>query len=318
VVCVNDRGVYTTLHSVFRMLPPSWRTGLKRTLGTQGHGQSNFDWLTARKDATGKKRLDRALEGLIGTLGLDTANPIAGKVCIDFGAGYVPTDGVALWLLGAGEVHGVDYNNIARPREIARAVRAADAGRVEGQLQALEVDPGWSDRLDKLGRWALVGGHEFPPGYTYVAPADVIASPLSLPNFDVLVSTSVLEHIPPSLMIALLDALKSRENGHATQIHRVDLRDHRDFDNAPYGFLDPSRQFDAEADADTRGNGMTLQDWEALLACHPEWGLGVSHYEAGRPHLMPAAVEVPSTHVVADSLVLRSMTAEAKPEARRV
>jgi len=318
VVSVSDLDVYGTLHSAFRRLPPSWRTGLKRTLGTRGHGQSNFDWLTARKDATGKKRLDRALEGLIGTLGLDTARQIAGKVCLDFGAGYVPTDGVALWLLGASEVHGVDYNNIARPSEIARAVRAADAGRIEGQLQALKIDSGWSDRLDTLRQWALVGDQGFPPGYTYVAPADAIASPLLLKNFDVLVSTSVLEHIPPSLITALLDALKSRENEHATQVHCVDLRDHRDFDNDPYGFLDPSKPFDAEADADSRGNGMTLQDWEALLANHPEWGLAVSGYDAGRPHLMPAPVPVSRRGVVADCLVLRSVTAEKTLEVRDI
>lgn len=310
--------MYTALHSLFRRLPPSWRTGLKRILGKQGHGQSNLDWLTARKDATGKKRLDRALEGLINTLGPETARQIAGKVCIDFGAGYVPTDGVALWLLGASQVHGVDYNNIAKPRDIARAVRAADADRVESQLQGLQIDPGWSDRLDRLRRWAQEGGDGFPPGYAYVAPADIIASPVLLPHFDVLVSTSVLEHIPPSLMIALLDALKSREKDHAAQFHRVDLRDHRDFDDAPYGFLDPSSKFDAEADADSRGNGMTLHDWEALLASHPEWSLGVSNYEAGRPHLMPAGAAVASTHVVADSLVVRSVTAETTLRARGI
>lgn len=308
MVSVRDSGVYGAMHSLFRRLPPGWRTELKRILGSQGHGQSSFDWLTARKDATGKKRLDRALEGLIRTLGPETARQIGGKVCIDFGAGYVPTDGVGLWLLGASEVHGIDYNNIAKPREIARAVRAAETGGVESQLQALQIDLGWSDRLYEIRRWAKEGGHGFPPGYTYVAPADVIASPSFLPNFDVLVSTSVLEHIPPSLMIAMLDAIKSRENDRATQIHRVDLRDHRDFDNDPYGFLDSSTQFDAEADADSRGNGMTLQDWEALVASHPEWGLGVSSYDAGRPHLMPAALPRPTSRVVADCLVLRSVT----------
>lgn len=314
--CVNECGVYGTVHTLYRRLPPAWRTGLKRILGTQGHGQSRLDWLTARKDATGKKRLDRALDGLISTLGADTAKQIADKTCIDFGAGYVPTDGVALWLLGASEVHGVDYNNLARPREIARAVSAADTGRLEAQLQSLAIDPQWSDRLDRLRRWASADSDEFPPGYTYVAPADVIASPSLLPKFDVLVSTSVLEHIAPSLMVALLDALRSRENDHAAQIHRVDLRDHRDFDNAPYDFLDPSRPFDADSDADSRGNGMTLSDWEVLLAGHPEWGLSVSCYQPGRPHLLPAALTASDTHIVADSLVLRSITSETVHEAR--
>lgn len=311
VAAGRGSGVYGVAHFLFRRLPPACRTNLKGMLGNQGHGQSSFDWLTARKDATGKKRLDRALDGLIRTLGPETARQIGGKVCIDFGAGYVPTDGVALWLLGAREVHGVDYNDIAKASEVARAVRSADIGRIESQLRALQIDLGWPARLDTVKRWATEGNNGFPPGYRYVAPADVIASPALIPHFDVLVSTSVLEHIPPSLIIAMLDALKSRENSRATQIHRVDLRDHRDFDNDPYGFLDPSTQFDAEADADSRGNGMTLQDWEALLACRPDLGLNVSGYEAGRPHLVPAAAPNPARQVVADCLVLRSVTADS-------
>ncbi|WP_155948754.1 hypothetical protein [Mycobacterium sp. URHB0044] len=301
--------MYGTMHSVFRRLPPSWRTNIKGVLGSQGHAQSSFDWLTARKDATGKKRLDRALEGLTATLGPETARQIEGKVCVDFGAGYVPTDGVGLWLLGATEVHGVDYNDIAKPREIARAIRSADLGRIATLMEKLRIDDRWSARLDQMTHWASKGGQGFPPGYSYVAPVDVIASPLQLPKFDVLVSTSVLEHIPPSLMIALLGALRSRENDDATQIHRVDLRDHRDFDNDPYGFLDPTRQFDAEVDADSRGNGMTLSDWDALLADHSEWGLAVGSYESGRPHLMPSTTTLPAGHVVADCLILRSVTA---------
>jgi hypothetical protein len=127
-----------------------------------------------------------------------------------------------------------------------------------------------------------------------------------------------LEHIPPSLIAALLDALKSRQNAHAIQIHRVDLRDHRDFDNDPYGFLDPSRQFDAESDADSRGNGMTLSDWTMLLAEHPHWGLRVGEFTDGRPHLMPSTVPVSAQRVVADSLVLRSATTVASPDTRGV
>jgi hypothetical protein len=311
MVSVSDRGLYGTAHTFFRKLPPSWRTGLKKVLKAQGHGESRFDRVTARKDATGKKRLDRVLEGLIETLGLPAASQLKGKVCVDFGAGYVPTDGVALWLLGAREVHGVDYNHIAKPKEIARAVRAADTGHVERQLQALELDLGWTERLDSLRRWASEDADGFPPGYTYVAPADVIAQPALIPGFDVLVSTSVLEHIAPSLMVPLLDALKSRQNENATQAHRVDLRDHRDFDNNPYGFLDPSSDFDAEADADSRGNGMTLRDWERLLDKHPEWDLVVNSYEPGRPHLMPAAAPIASEHVVADCVVLRTVTGQS-------
>jgi hypothetical protein len=118
-------------------------------------------------------------------------------------------------------------------------------------------------------------------------------------------------------MVALLDTLRSRENEHAAQFHRVDLRDHRDFENAPYGFLDSSEPFDAETEADTRGNGMTLADWEVLLADHPGWGLAVSGYEMGRPHLMPRASNA-TARIVVDSLVLRTEQASAENSSRRV
>ncbi|WP_156720790.1 hypothetical protein [Mycobacterium sp. Root135] len=303
--------LYGGLHSGFRRLPPSWRTALKRALKSEGHRSSTFDGITARKDALGKKRLDRALDDILGTLGLDLAKAVAGKTCIDFGAGYVPTDGLALWLMGASEVYGVDYNHIAKPREIARAVRAADASRIARQLKTLEIDS--TNRLTQLTDWAQGGNNGFPPGYRYIAPADVIASPSLVPKFDLLVSTSVLEHIQPSLMIALLDALKSRENGQAAQIHKVDLRDHRDFEKNPYGFLDPSDKFDAEVDADSRGNGMTIHDWEALLSSHPRWNLGVGLYETGRAHLVPAAAPDAQKRVVADAVVLRSVEVGSSP-----
>lgn len=300
-----DGGVYGALHSAFRKLPPHWRATAKRLLGTEGHGESAFDWLTARKDATGKKRLDKAIGGLISTIGAESVTILTGKTCIDFGAGYVPTDGMAMWLLGASEVHGVDYNNIAKPAEMARAVRAADLDRVQTQLRSLPIDAGWPERLDRLTRWAAERSRSFPPGYNYHAPLDVIAAPGLLPPFDILVSTSVLEHIPPSRMVPLIDALKSRENDGAMQFHRVDLRDHRDFENDPYGFLDLSVPFDSEAEADSRGNAMTVQDWERLLEDHPSWRLAVGEYQTGRPHLLADTAR--AVTVVADWLVLRSV-----------
>lgn len=296
--------MYATLHSVFRKLPPTWRAELKRLAGTEGHGHSTFDWLSARKDALGKKRLDRALTGVVDNLGTARVATLRDAVCVDFGAGYVPTDGVAMWVLGAREVHGIDYNKIAKSKEIARAVLSADFLAVEARLETLKLDTDWRDRLTKVKAWAENRPTPFPPGYNYIAPADVIAQPSLVPSFDVLLSTSVLEHIRPSLMTPLLDALKAREKLNAAQFHQVDLRDHRDFTNAPYGFFDESEAYDPESDADVRGNGMSLRDWEALLTSHPEWNIGIARYQPGRPHLMPASPVADSSHIVADTVLL--------------
>lgn len=295
------------VHSAYRKLPPSWRAALKRTLGTDGHGQGGFDWLTARKDSTGKKRLDRALEGLISTIGPDAARGMQDKVCIDFGAGYVPTDGVVLWLLGSQAVYGLDYNKIAKPGEIARAIRTADIEKVRSILESLDLDVSWSDRLQLLNRWANDDRNNFPPGYHYIAPIDVIKSPELIPEFDFLVSTSVLEHVRPSLIVPLIASLTSRQRAAAEQVHRIDLRDHRDFANDPYGFLDPTSGFNAEEEADSRGNGMTLDDWKRLVENNPDWGLCLSSFELGRPHLVPAEAPVRDKRIVADVVVLRSV-----------
>ena len=266
--------MYGRLHSDFRRLPPSWRTGIKRSLGVQGHGRGKLDWLTARKDALGKKRLDRALAGVVNSLGPELVPTVAGKVCIDFGAGYVPTDGVALWILGADRVYGIDYNDIAKPKEVARAILTADWADLERQLETLAINTqDWRKRLDEVKRWADSAVANFPPGYTYLAPLDVIASPSNVPAYDLVLSTSVLEHIPPSKLVPLLDALQVRAREDAVHVHRVDLRDHRDFVNNPYGFLASDSDFDAEADADSRGNGMVLIDWQELLAQNAKWNL---------------------------------------------
>ena len=299
--------MYRTFHSAFRKLPPNWRLGVKKLLGAEGHGTSTFDWLTARKDGAGKKRLDNALESLVETLGPASARLVRDKICVDFGAGYVPTDGIAMWLLGAQQVYALDYNDIARVREMARAVRGADRSRIANQLRVSRAAPQWADRLDEVLDWATGKvGNAFPPGCSYAAPVDVINSPSLLPQFDILVSTSVLEHIPPSLIVALLRAIQSRGMEGAVQIHKVDLRDHRDFENEPYGFLDPSQNFDSEFEADSRGNGMTLQDWEHLVGNHPELDIAVSEYENGRPYLLPDGVT--ANGPIADSLILRTRT----------
>ena len=112
------------------------------SLGTQGHGQSGFDWLTARKDATGKKRLDRALEGLHWNAGPRDRRTGRGQSLHRLWCRVRANGWSRVVASRRSEVHGVDYNNIAKPREIARAVRAADFGRVEVSCRHSQIDPG--------------------------------------------------------------------------------------------------------------------------------------------------------------------------------
>jgi hypothetical protein len=249
-----------------------------------------LDPLSARKDALGKKRLDQSLRQLVDVLGAAGArDDLSGRACIDFGAGYVPMDAVSMWLLGADSVVAVDYNHIANFRAMRLGVAKAELSDVRDLLRDVAPDCDWATRLQVLQE-AAAGRHDMSFDkipFRYIAPLDVIADPQGLPTFDFLWSTSVLEHIVPSKLIPLLAALNGRAAPGAVQVHRVDLRDHRDFDGAPYGFLDPKLPFDPEAVADVRGNAMTWQAWESMLGDHPELGLHVAAADEGRPSLVP-------------------------------
>jgi hypothetical protein len=277
------------LHQLFSKLPPSARETLKRALRSNGHSRSVMDPLTARKDALGKKRLDRSLRQLIEVLGVDGAQLLSGRACVDFGAGYVPMDAVSMWLLGAHSVIAVDYNDIASLRAMCLGLARADFSITRDLLRDVAPSCNWKARLqilEGIGASRCDMSFDNIP-FRYIAPLDVIADPEGLPAFDFVWSTSVLEHIAPSKLISVLGALNGRAAPGAVHVHRVDLRDHRDFDRAPYGFLDPNLRFDPESQADVRGNAMTLEAWELELANHPELGLRVAAADQGRPSLVP-------------------------------
>lgn len=297
------------LHQLYSKLPPGTRAAAKQILRSSGHSRSVLDPLSARKDALGKKRLDRSLSQVIEVLGNRGVQLLPGRKCVDFGAGYTPMDAISMWLLGASSVVAIDYNNIVSWRALRLGLAKADFNAVRRMLSDRAPDFNWSDRLDSLIRISSSRKPEFEEiPLRYIAPLDVIATPDGLPEFDFLWSVSVLEHIAPSRLIPLLVALRDRGAPGAVHVHRVDLRDHRDFDGAPYGFLQPDADFDPEAEADVRGNAMTLDTWEKLLADHPELDLRVAAFVHGTPNLVPRhpVTKQPVISRVADYITIAS------------
>ncbi|MGV0715796.1 hypothetical protein ABQE93_10345 [Mycolicibacterium sp. XJ662] len=247
---------------------------------------------------------------MVDVLGYDAARLLSGRICIDFGAGYVPMDAISMWLLGARSVVAVDYNNIANLRAMHLGLARADFTIVCDLLREIEPDCDWNARVQILKNIAAsrtgISFDEIP--FSYIAPLDVIANAEGLPIFDFIWSISVLEHIAPSKLIQILNSIKGRASPGALSVHRVDLRDHRDFDGAPYGFLDPNSPFDPEVQADSRGNAMTLEIWQSKLANHPELGLRVAAADGGRPNLVPndPATGAPVISKVADYITIAS------------
>jgi hypothetical protein len=149
------------------------------------------------------------------------------------------TDAVAMQLLGARHVVACDYNPILN--------------RTATRLAVLT-----SQHPDKL-KWR-------EDQIIYKAPIDYAAAPLTGEQFDLIFSRSVLEHIPPSLLSAILGNLTANLKPGGTMLHIINLEDHMDSRNAPFEFFTRGTNYDAQTDYDRRGNRMTLQQWRDVKA----------------------------------------------------
>lgn len=276
------------LYRLYFSLPASWRLKLKQALGALGHGKSSMDRFKAEHDALGKKRLDRSLKHIREVLSACGVTSIEGLRCLEFGSGYVPSDAISLWLLGARHVTSLDYNPIANLHFLKVAIARADFASIRSQLSEPQLRGASLERVDRLELMIRRGKLDIDAiDWSYSAPVDVTDASARLPTYDFIWSTNVLEHIARSMLPAVLKRLQSVLSPGGFCVHHVDLRDHLDFDNNPYGFLDRSKPFDPDADADARGNGMTADDWNALFAGNPDLDLRILAHVKGRPDLVP-------------------------------
>lgn len=275
------------LFQLYLKLPPRLRSRLKQILGGLGHGKSPLDGLKARNDALGKKRLDRSFAHVVQVLRDCGVNSLDGQRCLEFGSGYVPTDAIAMWLFGAERVISLDYNPIAHMRLFRMAIQAADIAAIEAQLGS--VCSALSQR--RFGLLAdMIRGKSVVPeqfGWEYAAPINILDASKPVPVVDFIWSTNVMEHIAPSLLFPILNRLDEISRPKGRSVHYIDLRDHLDFGDGRYGFLDRRFAFDPDVEADARGNGMTSADWARFFERHADLGLEIIARVQGRQDLVP-------------------------------
>jgi SAM-dependent methyltransferase len=212
------------LRTIYDKLPPRLRLALKGLLARNGHGKHFLDGFEARRLAKTKKRLAVVAPKIGRRLALAEIKTLVGKRCMEFGCGMVPTELVCYWMMGARQLVAVDYNRIARLKLLPR--------------------------------------HEgfHPSMIDYRAPIDM--SLANIPGFDFIHSESVLEHISPQDVPAVLRNLAASLEPGGLMIHSIDLRDHLDPTNAPYSFLtDPA--YNPSYDFDARGNRLRRSEWIA-------------------------------------------------------
>lgn len=269
------------LYKIYRRLSPQARHNLKRWVGGLGHGTSVLDSLKANKDALGKRRLDEAFCHFLKIYSRLQNKSLSGLRCIDFGAGYVIADSLVMWLLGADRVETLDYNPIANPHALRKAVLAVDEERLfscaqdYGFINMVEL----KQRLDRLMSMANAANLALDVlGIHYRAPFDATdpAQIERLQPADLIWSTSVLEHIHPQYLKPILHNLTMVLSPWGAMVHLVDARDHLDLDNAPFGFFDMDTDYVPDRDFDARGNRLVLSDWTRIVKSTVASGMVVS------------------------------------------
>lgn len=256
----------SVLYRVYRCFSPKMRHRLKRWVGGLGHHASLLDTLKANKDAIGKRRLDEAFCHFLQTYSRLQNKSLAGLRCLDFGAGYVATDSLVMWLLGASRVDTVDYNAIAQPAALRKAVAAMDEERLLGCAKKY----GFVDLKDFKERLAILkamvdeGNLQLDQlSIYYRAPFDATnrAQVDELQTVDLIWSTSVLEHIHPNYLEPILVNLGRLLTPWGVMVHLIDARDHLDLENAPFGFFDEDADYVLDRDFDARGNRLLPEEW---------------------------------------------------------
>ena len=249
------------LRTVYELFPPRMREKIKLALKAHGHAASRLDGLKARDHALGKKRLDHIAEATTRVMAGAGVTSLRGLSCLEFGAGYVPTEALIFHLLGARSSVATDYNAIAHFDHLVTAARAAERSRVLDLLGPYADGIDVERRLDFIVRTEPADANAYIAKHiAYVAPYDMSKAPIS-PPFDFIHSISVFEHLPVELAGTILTNLIGSLVPGGKMISEIDLRDHRDLEGAPLAFLSKADDYNQAIDFDLRGNALRRSDW---------------------------------------------------------
>jgi SAM-dependent methyltransferase len=255
------------IHRFFRLLPPAIREKLKATFAATGHRKSMLDKMRASSHALGKKRIDLVAQTLIKELKRANIPSLMQKRCMEFGAGYVPTELLIYLALGAKEVVGVDYNRIASLAHLSNAIDSAPHSWESELVELLGHSTFNSKRIIQNPQRNAINPYV---GLDYIAPFDMSINNFADEPFDFIHSVSVLEHLPIDAVDNIIYNLFQSLKPGGYMINTIDLTDHWDADESPFGFLSANTDYLSEKDSDTRGNRLRLSEWLTIFSKLPD------------------------------------------------
>ena len=145
----------------------------------------------------------------------------------EFGAGWDLYGNLVLWCYGLNDQVVYDLVPLARPAEINAVISHLAADPPPGALRVpkmpIATDASWTEDLRQ--RY----------GITYIAPGDAMATPFADGHFDAIVTTSVLEHLPPAAIDAVLAETRRILRPGGLMLHAIDYSDHYAHSDAAIG-----------------------------------------------------------------------------------
>lgn len=179
--------------------------------------QMRIEWSAMHLDAL--RRLGRAEPGFH---------------AVELGSGWYPVVPLCYFLAGADRVSMCDLEDLGRPELAVQAVDALVDAHGRGELDGL--GPIEQDRVDRLravrDRIAEVGHVDALASIgLHVTPGDARDLLVRQPP-DLISSNTVFEHIPPEVLVGILERFGRISTTGTVMSHLIDLCDH-------YAYIDP-------------------------------------------------------------------------------
>ena len=245
-------------------MPPVIRQKLKLLLKRgSGHESSKFNKMIATRDANGKCRIDRCAQLFCDYLTASSIEGIGGKRCLEIGTGYVGSGPVVMWLLGAQAVTSIDLNRLLIVCALKDSILSVKKEELFNILRKhVTSEESLNNRIRQIYAWADSGQEKLPECFSYLAPLDILADEFDTEYFDFIFSISTLEHIPRSIVSQFVEKMASVMVSGGAGLHSIDLTDHFDSKDNPFGFLAlKGDDYSDDSDADSRGNRIRGSEW---------------------------------------------------------
>lgn len=270
-----------------------------------------FKQMTAKKAAnrlaSTSKRLDLCSAQIAHVLHLSGSSgelPIKDKICLEIGSGRILSHSLVLYLLGAKRVIATDIQRIAYPSALYRSIHGSTISIIRDILSPFEEHSIIRARLNKLLAIKTFSFNVLEElGIEYVAPIDLVARPLNT-RIGFVCSNSVLEHVPISDVLPLLENLASDLSDGGKMIHCVHLEDHKDFVNAPFDFLsEPEEKFTGDVQS-SRGNRIRRSQWSDILSQVKDMEFRFIYEWTRRDKKLPTVIDPPFHDVNDEDLAI--------------